>query len=614
MNKILTSIFLLAFFQMFSCRSPLSHVEDMNAYANSRKDDLKLSVYITAQAVDRLLTFEAGRREAISVLKANGITKAYVEVYRSGLAISPDVLQSVSDFLKKNGFEVAGGIATVPGDDIGVKQAGRLGWFNWQNKKTQEDLKGVIEQSAPVFDEFIIDDFLCTADTSLESITARGDQSWSQYRRDLMVRLSRELFIEPAQKVNPDIQMIIKYPQWYDRYHLFGYDVARQPKIFDKVWIGTESRGQYTPGFGYVQPYESFVNYCWMASLSGEKMGGAWFDHIDCTGEDFIDQSYQSVLGGAKELILFNYFNFTEGHPGEHLLRMQLGYLADLAKTIDKSPVYGIPAYKPPNSDAGGDLYIYDYIGMLGIPLLPVSEYPGNEPVLFLPAQAAEDTLIFQKIKQSLNKGSRIIMTTGFLKYCRNAESLADLAGIKWPVNGSSTNSKILVDGKKTVSIERGIDLESVFEIADANMLLKVLIDNREVPYLSMNKERNIVILNSHTFSQTDFENMGELLLCPRPLGILDINENWANTIRNAFIEQLSFRMDAPPRVTFQPFGNHDFMIQNYNKEEVKVILTLPAENSYTDVFSGINYKPGNSRIQLVMPARSRIWLIPGEK
>src|SRR5690606_13340658 len=120
-----------------------------------------------------------GRREAVSVLRCNGISKVYVEVYRPELVVATDLLESTVSFLKKNGFEVVGGIATLPGGDVGVAQQGPLTWFNWQNPKTQTDLKKIVEDAAPLFDTFILDDFFCTADTSQESKTAKGDRSWS---------------------------------------------------------------------------------------------------------------------------------------------------------------------------------------------------------------------------------------------------------------------------------------------------------------------------------------------------------------------------------------------------------------------------------------------------
>ena len=215
-----------------SCTIQKEKVNDQFTYAKSRTNDLQLSIYITAHAIEDLLQDEAGRREALSIFRCNGITKAYLEVYRSGLVVNESLLTEVKDYFNENDIEVVGGIATVPGGDFGVKQEGALGWFNWQDPKTQNDLKSVMRMAAGVFNEFIVDDFLCTGDTSLISKDAKGSRTWSQYRMDLLTELSEEIFIKPAKEVNPDISMIIKYPQWYDRFHLFGYDVEREPAAF----------------------------------------------------------------------------------------------------------------------------------------------------------------------------------------------------------------------------------------------------------------------------------------------------------------------------------------------------------------------------------------------
>jgi hypothetical protein len=245
--------------------------------------------------------------------------------------------------------------------------------------------------AAGVFDTFIVDDFLCTGDISDESKAAKGDRSWGQYRRELLTKLASSVFIEPAKEVNPDITMIVKYPQWYDRFHLFGYDTKTLPELFDMVWVGTETRGRNTQRFGFVQPYEGFVNYRWLAGIAGDKIGGAWFDHGDCAEHDFIDQAYTSVLAGATELVFFNFSNVMAGHPDHEKVVAQFDRLADLAAFVREHPVTGVAAYKPPNSDPAGDMFIMDFLGMLGIPLVPVHKFPTDAPVIFLPAQAAAD-------------------------------------------------------------------------------------------------------------------------------------------------------------------------------------------------------------------------------
>ncbi|MCK5822269.1 MAG: hypothetical protein KAH17_10285, partial [Bacteroidales bacterium] len=527
-----------------SCDQPNPAINDQFSYAQERKDDLQLSIYITAHAVKNLMSDEAGRREAISIFRCNGITKAYVEVYRGGLVLEKELLEEVRDLFESNQIEVVGGIATVPGKDFGVRQEAQLTWFNWQNPKTQADLKEVILMSAEVFDEFIIDDFLCTADTSLESKAVKGDRTWSQYRRDLLTDMAENLFIEPAKSVNPDIEMIIKFPQWYDRFHLFGYDVENKTDLFSKVYVGTESRGQYTQRFGFVQPYESFISYKWMNSLSGEKMSGAWFDHGDCDENDFIEQAWQSVLAGAQELIIFNYFDFVNGHKGHHLLRYQFKQLADLANELAKNPVKGVMAYKPPQSDAHGDLYIMDFIGVLGIPLIPTSNYPEDADVIFLPTQAATDTEILSKIEKSISNDATIIFTSGFLAHAKDGEKLAGLAGLSWPIEVSPLLADQIIVDEKAETIEHGLNLESDIQLTNGIAKLVARANTDDIPFLVSNE--NIFTMNTHTFSQSDFDAVGEVLLCPRPLGLLEIPQTWANELRDAFITNFDYDFNAP--------------------------------------------------------------------
>jgi len=89
-----------------SCIQPTDTVNDQFSYTQGLKDDLQLSIYITAHAVKNQLSDEAGRREAISIFRCNGITKAYIEVYRGGLVIEKKLLEEARDLFEKNQIEV----------------------------------------------------------------------------------------------------------------------------------------------------------------------------------------------------------------------------------------------------------------------------------------------------------------------------------------------------------------------------------------------------------------------------------------------------------------------------------------------------------------------------
>jgi hypothetical protein len=600
-------IFFLVFILTISGCSPASqNLDDFWNFSQARKSDLQLSVYITAQTVQQVFSTKAGRREAVSVLRCNGISKVYVEVYRPELVVATDLLESTVSFLKKNGFEVVGGIATLPGGDVGVPQQGPLTWFNWQNPKTQTDLKKIVEDTAPLFDTFILDDFFCTADTSQESKTAKGDRSWSEYRQSMLTEIAQTVFINPAKAKNPDIKMIIKFPQWYDRFHEFGYDLATEPALFDGVWVGTETRGQYTQRFGFVQPYEGFINYRWISTLAGDKIGAAWFDHGDCNETDFIEQAYQSVLAGAKELVIFNFDSFLNGHPGHHLLRLDFEKLADLAASVSKNPVQGPVAYKPANSDAGADLYIMDYIGMFGISLVPDSKYPENAAVIFLPTQAAADTLIVEKVVKSINEGKIVVMTAGFLSKVKFGEKLAQLAGISYPLEPNQISTQIVLNEDKTDSLKFPLQTDYNLIPVDGRILLQTA--GKNIPFLVQNQSKNIAVINTHTFSQADFDAVGEVLLCPRQLGLLEVPKNWANTIREMFHIENEPVINAPTRVTFQQLTDGSFVLHNYNQNKIKVEIQLPAESKWMDRFTGKPLETSGKLMNIEMTPRSVIW------
>src|SRR5574341_689305 len=134
------------------------------------------------------------------------------------------------------------------------------GWKNtiscYSDSATQERVKAIFEFAAGLFDEIMIDDFWFTDCACPECDQARqaklvriGNQSypvsgntWEDYRCELMVRLSRDYVLAAAKRVNPKCKLIIKYPQWYDRFHERGYEILRETADFDWIWVGTETR------------------------------------------------------------------------------------------------------------------------------------------------------------------------------------------------------------------------------------------------------------------------------------------------------------------------------------------------------------------------------------
>lgn len=577
--------------------------------ARERADDLRLSSYATSRQVEQMACDEDYRGRVWSTLERMGITKLYIEVYRGGHTVAPVLLVQVRDWLAERDIEVVGGIATVPGGDVGVRQEGPLGWFNWQNEKTQRDLERIIRASAPVFDTFIVDDFLCTGDVSAESRAAKGDRSWGRYRRDLLTELSQSIFVGPAREENPDITMIVKYPQWYDRFHLHGYDTETFPRIFDRVWVGTETRGRNTRRFGFVQPYEGFINYRWLAGIAGAKIGGAWFDHGDCAEHDFLDQAYTSVLAGAPELVFFNLGNVLAGHPDHEKIVAQFDRLADLAVYVREHPVAGIPAYKPPNSDPAGDMYLMDFLGMLGIPLVPVHAFPEKAPVIFLPAQAATDPDLHEHIRKARARGAHLVVTTNLLIACPQGRELATALGLDSDLESAPVRAAC-----RTGVGEVTIDLESPIEVTPRAG--DVICTDRMRELLLLRTAGKLSLLNTHTYNQADFDAVGEVLLCPRQLGLLSLKGPALSKFRAAFACGKRLAFEGPAGVAYHPFADAAGgagVIQNFNDTAVDVSLIPPGKGGrFIDRFSGTTISTDDrGQLKMTIPGRSRLWLQP---
>jgi len=353
--------------------------------------------------------------------------------------------------------------------------------------------------------------------------------------------------------------------------------------------VGTETRGPITQRMGFVQPYEGFVNYRWLNSCSNGKVAGAWFDHIDCNEYDFINQAYQTILAGAKEIVLFNYYNLMNGHKGHHFLRRQFASVVNLAKMVAKQSVKGVYGYKPPHSDNESEYYIFDFLGMIGVPLLPTSQYPENADVIFLPSQAAADENLIDKIDASISNGKTIVITPGLIKALSNDERLLKLAGIQSVEFGRQTQIKKIIWDNKKIPLENPIYLPAKIYASGAQLLLVGENRRKGLPFLTKNEHASggkVYVLNVHTFTEADFKAINEVLLAPKPIPWLDLPEEWLNMIRESFLEPLNISFKAEGRISIHLFGD-EFVICNFNDFDVKTKLNL---EKYIGKESGLNY------------------------
>jgi len=394
--------------------------------AKAKQQIHRYATLFTAQNVRDNLSTEAGIDTAIDWCRKTGVTKIFLESFRSHYNAPSAILAHARDRFREVGFEVSGCVTTTI---VGKKSTGWKPISCYTDQPTQETLQEIFERTASLFDEIMIDDFWFTDCECAECDQARkikrvqfgertfpvtGDR-WEDYRCELMVQVSRHRILEPARKVNPNVKIIIKYPQWYDRFHERGYEVIRETADFDRIWVGTETRDYTDPRWGGTPQYEAYFIMRWLGGVGGAKCGGGWFDPYGTTEATYIEQARQTVLGGARVSLLFCYGSLQRdtGPKNVAALRKSIPELINVAEQVGKRTIVGVAAYKPPNSHPENEPRVFDFVGMLGIPLVPCHEFPEHARAAFFSCHALKDPGLVGKLGSLIGRRVPVLITDG---------------------------------------------------------------------------------------------------------------------------------------------------------------------------------------------------------
>ncbi len=424
----------------------MSSSSDLWELAKSKQSVHRFSTLITAQNVRDLLSTDEKIRQAVAWCKATGVTKVYVESFRGGYRAERATLLHAKERFLAEGIAVSGCVTTT---HVGKASTGWSDTIScYTDRATQENLQAVFEFTAGLFDEIMIDDFWFTDCQCPECDAARraktvvvgerqypvtGD-TWEDYRCELMARLSHDRILTPARHLNPNVKIIIKYPQWYDEFHQRGYEVIRETADFDRIWVGTETRDYRDKQWGGTPQYEAFFIMRWLGGIGGAKCGGGWFDPYGTTERTYVEQARQTVLGGARESLLFCYGSLLEhtGPKNVGALRAALPELLAVAEQVARRKPAGIAAYKPANSHPEKERRVFDFVGMMGLPLAPCHAFPTNAPAAFFSVHALKDADLAGKLAGLAASGKPVLITDGLV------------APLAWTLQPDRPNVRIL--------------------------------------------------------------------------------------------------------------------------------------------------------------------------
>jgi len=553
-------------------------------------ENFKVSSYIRAQDVLKMKDKAFLEQTWETVSSQVDLDKMYIETHRDSIVVDEKTLKEVIRFFKSKGLEVGGGITYT------ISEPNDFQTFSYARQPDREFVKYVAEYTAKFFDDFILDDFFFIDVKNDDEIAAKGDRSWTEYRLELMSKAGKELVVDPAHKVNPKCKVIIKYPNWYDHFHGLGFNLDEEPKYFDGLWTGTETRDP--GGNQHLQNYLSYNVIRYFDNIAPGKNGGGWVDAggINMGVDRYAEQVHLTMLTKTPEIILWNFMQLnnvainaehhrkdwqgtgnsfdydkmmqpkkkgkktivpsTLASVSSYTLRQVDGFLGKLGNPV------GIASYKPYHSS--GEDFLQNYLGMIGLPQDMHPEFLQDQKQILLTQQAAKDPAIMDKIRTQLKNGGDVIVTTGLLKaikddladvcelYCGDLKAIVDDFGR----HGKSDREFIIPQVKYFTN--------DAWEVVSAGRPLRGGVSG--YPVLLRNSYSNGTLY---------------VLTIPDDFGNLyDYPEGALNVIRRFMSKGLDMYIEGPSKVALFPYDNRTFVVENFNDTPVSVKVRFNVETS----------------------------------
>lgn len=491
--------------------------------------------------------------------------KVYLETYRDEIFPEKEDMVKIKGFFEGMGVKASAGIAFV------ASEMGYSRTFCYSNPKDLEKVKRIIEFSAELFDEIILDDWYFTNCRCELCAEAKGNRSWTEYRLERLEEVAREYIIKPAKSINPNVNLIIKYPNWYEHYQALGYNLDAESKMFDMIYTGTETRDpEYTQQ--HLQQYQSYAIMRYLENVKPGKNGGGWVDPYARRCLDrWAEQIMLTLFAKPKEVTLYCYGSLFESIRIEDGTEKFISYVAPVAGTVfeeadlfvDKlgQPI-GVPCYKPYNSF--GEDFIHNYIGMLGIPIELTPEFPYGSNTIFLAESAKFDCGILEKIKGQLIKGKNVIITSGLLKALQD-KGLRDMVEIE------CTDKKIACKDYMLFMDHYKSDREII--IPEVKYFTN---DSWEI-ITGLNKANGYPILlqarcgGGILYVLTVPENLSDLYVLP---------QETLSAIRQTFMRDLPVQLEAPSQICLFLYGNNVLIVKSFLPHSARCGITIKKKDA----------------------------------
>jgi len=555
--------------------------------------NFKTAIYCTTHDIMNISSLKTFSEQMDNILKHMHIDKMYLDTVRSEEMVDESKIRGIRQYYESRGIKTAGGIT------LNALFNGDFKSFCYSEQEYIDKVKKIITFTADLFDEIILDDFFFTNCKCENCISKKGDRSWTDFRLSQHEVVSR-IILDTAKNINPNINMIIKYPNWYEDYQTTGYNLEKSSQIFDETYTGTEVRdSKHTQQ--NLQPYLSYFLMRYLENVKPGKNGGGWFDTLDCVYNPnrFIEQINLTLLSKAKEATVFSLGSLLYYHDlfipiAGHVYKKMDNVLGKLGECT------GISCYKPYHSQ--GEDYLHNFIGMIGLPLEPKPYFDTSSKTILLTESSSYDDVLMAKAKKHLINGNNIIVTSGLIKKL----SSDDCCSIHELIEIDYSDKKILVD---TIAYKKDVCSYSNYERINKNILLPQLkYSTNDVweEVCGISEELSYpILLKAQYGSETIFiltvpDNFSDLYLIP---------QGAINYMRDLFMDDFKIKLHCPAKISLFLYNNNTFSIQSFLNHKSYVDVVIEGENkTVTDIITnkevtGINIK-NETHIKMLVDAR----------
>ncbi len=536
---------------LLSLSIPCARVHSQNAAPKGGWSHVKYAVYFTYTDIERLLTDSTQFVKTVDYFAPVKPYKVYLEGSSDG-DIDIALMKRIADRFRSMGIKVSGSMVPV----------GRNGPSVYNNAEDMATLEKRMRALAQVFDDIILDDWLFTTATDEKSIKDRGNQSWADYRTELILDQSKNHIIDVAKQVNPHAKVIIKYPNWYESHRQNGYDVYRETMQFDNMAVGIETRNRMTHD-QHIPIYSGYIFQKWFSSVDPAKWVGSWLDNYDMKndGNDYVAQVWQAVLAETPEIILWCAGQLYPDNPSSDVYPQLLELLPEFDKAAGmlNGASRGVPIYLPYGST--GEYNIFGYLGMAGIPLAPVAQFPAESQNAIFTLHSLQDPKLADELLDRLRGGHDVFMTWGLWLKLKDTEFKNTLSLLDAGGSVSSSQFRIRVGwNEQLVKTEKPFTFQRI-ETTTWPYVRDVAVEQDDYDYGVMLSAQylkgTIFILNMP-------ENSYDLLRFPPQV---------LNSIRRPFVKELHVQLDGPGSAAMYLFGTKEYVLYNMGDEAAPVSL-----------------------------------------